>query len=74
MPWTNGGGDTARIYGEGFSYGTVVEQAEEKRLSNGKTALCYPVSRADHKGFTFWPARLLVQTCLSVGSSGPGRR
>ena len=31
-------------------------------------------SRADHKGFTFWPARLLVQTCLSVGSSGPGGR
>ena len=74
MPWTNGGGDTARIYGEGFSYGTVVEQAEEKRLSNGKTALCYQVSRAGHRGITPWPAGLLEQACLALGSSGPGGR
>ena len=74
LPWTDGGGHTARIYGEGFPYGTVVGQAEEKRLSNGKTALCYQVSRAGHRGITFWPAGLLEQACLALGSSGPGRR
>ena len=74
LPWTDGGGHTARIYGEGFPYGTVVGQAEEKRLSNGKTALCYQVSRAGHRGITPWPAGLLEQACLALGSSGPGRR
>ena len=74
LPWTDGGGHTARIYGEGFPCGRVEGQAEKKRLSNGDTALCYQVWRADHSRTTFWPARLLRQTCLALGSSGPGGR
>ena len=74
LPWTDGGGHTAKIYGEGFACGRVEGQAEKKRLSNGDTALCYQVWRADHSRTTFWPARLLRQTCLALGSSGPGGR
>ena len=74
MNWTDGGSDTARIYGEGFPCGRVVGQAKKKRLSNGEGPLCYPVRRAGHRGTTFWLARLLIQTCLALGGSGPGGR
>ena len=56
LPWTTVG--AIRL---GFTAGLPMResggQAEKKRLSNGDTALCYQVWRADTRA-TFWPARL----------------
>ena len=67
LPWTNGGGNTGRLFGEGAAVVTVVGALSVRPVGRGGRVSmpCYPISRPEYKGVTYWPADRLIETCAS---------
>ena len=68
LPWTNGGGNTGRLFGEGAAVATVVGALSVRPVGRGGGRVsmpCYPISRPEYKGVTYWPADRLIETCAS---------
>mgnify|MGYP006883837225 CR=1 FL=1 len=65
LPWTNGGGHTARIYGEEILLAYIAGPLITKTLSNGERYVGYEFLRPQQQRSVFWPAGGLLQASVS---------
>ena len=65
LPWTNGGGHTARIYGEAIPLAFIAGPLITETLSNGERCVGYEILRPQQQRSVFWPAGGLLQTSVS---------